>query len=576
MSKIHIKQLFILLLISIMVIMTACSPAVDRADSTEAIETTMPDGNEFNTISAELLDKASALPAIAEDKLPAWHGTALTPEYFGRNINENDIKDIANTGFNYVRVHYSYKNFAYERNMEPIESNLQELDKMIGWGIENGVHINLTLYELPGSRDDIMKNSEHYRQAIEVWELLAKRYSNVPAAALSYNMLNEPGYEVFTEEEYAAFANELAEAIWKYDSKKIVVSDGMLGEGWDGAVASKPINNINPKVVQALHFYPWHSLRRSAHLSLLQWPYEQGAAVNNVISSDGEPLKIIGNFPEGTEISVYLTGIENVNNGGKLILQGNGVDIGQQALDGINQSSQTRVFADEGNPDSQKAEFGDYGNYNGMEIKFNLQKSAKTIAFRVKGQEHTSVYLRELMIKIPTETEGYYQEVDNTKKPQGFIYKKGKFKSVYIACTDVFSDKGSTVTIAEDGSITSSPAFPKVDVFDMDTMKKYFGQWRSWADEHGVKIMCNEFSIPMALPERERMAYLKSILEVLDTNQLPWAVHCERVEGWGPVVLESELQNGNLVLAPDNSYVQQNGYYIDQPALDLIKEYTSK
>jgi inhibitor of cysteine peptidase len=73
-----------------------------------------------------------------------------------------------------------------------------------------------------------------------------------------------------------------------------------------------------------------------------------------------------------------------------------------------------------------------------------------------------------------------------------------------------------------------------------------------------------EFSIPMALPKTERMAYLKSVLEVLDANELPWAVHCERVEGWGPVVLERELDIGSLVLAPDNSYIHQNGYYIDQ------------
>ncbi len=41
-------------------------------------------------------------------------------------------------------------------------------------------------------------------------------------------------------------------------------------------------------------------------------------------------------------------------------------------------------------------------------------------------------------------------------------------------------------------------------------------------------------------------------------------------------MLERELDIGNLVLAPDNSYIHQNGYYIDQPALDLIKEYTSR
>ena len=107
-------------------------------------------------------------------------------------------------------------------------------------------------------------------------------------------------------------------------------------------------------------------------------------------------------------------------------------------------------------------------------------------------------------------------------------------------------------------------------------MKNYFERWQNWADEHNVRIMCNEFSIPMSLPKTQRLAFLRSILEVLGVNELPWAVHCERVEGWGPVVLESELKYAKLILAPDNSYAHENGYYIDQSALDLIKEYSSK
>lgn len=565
-----------------MLLFTACSSAVDQTssiqstNSTESLETTIPDGNEFNTISTALLDKAAELPGISDHSLPDWQGTALTPEYLDRNVRAKDIEDIAKFGFNYVRVHYSYKRFVNERNFKPIESSLMKLDQLIGWGIQYGVHINVTLYELPGSRDDIMKNSEHYRQAIEVWDMLAKRYSNVPAAALSYNLLNEPGYEVFTEEEYAAFANALAETIWKYDSQKVVVSDGMLGQGWDGSVASKPIDKINPKVVQSLHFYPWHCLRRSAHLNLLRWPYEKGVTVNNIISSGGEALKVKGNFPEGTEISIYLVGIDNVNKGGTLILRADGDVIDQQSLDVNNLNEYTKLFADEGNPDILNAEFGDGGECNGAEINFKLGKSTKTLAFVVEGKENTRVNVRELMIRIPTETEGYYQVVDNQKKPHGFDYKIGKYRSIYIACTDVFSDQGSTVTVAGDGSITSVPAFSKVNVFDLDSMKNYFADWRNWANEHGVRIMCNEFSIPMALPQTNRMAYLKTILEVLYENQLPWAVSCELVESWGPIALERELEYGRLVLAPDSSFVHENGYYIDQSALDLIKEYSSK
>lgn len=545
-----------------------------QGPSNEPSETSTHQGNEHNTLSAELLEQAAALPAPADDELPDWHGTALTPEYFNRNVLESDIKDIAASGFNYVRVHYSYLNFVDENSLKPLDGNLRKLDQVIGWGITHGVHINVTLYELPGSRDDIMQNPDHYRQAVEIWEMIAKRYTNVPAAAVSYNLLNEPGYDVFTEEGYAAFANELADVIWRHDNQKIIVSDGMLGEGWDGAVASQPIAQVNPKVVQSLHFYPWHSLRRSAHLNLLQWPYAQGAAVNQTIRCGGEPLRVVGDFPAGTEISVFLSSMDNVNKGGLFVLQAGEAVIDRISLDGITPSYQTRIFPDEGNPDVQKAEFGDGGNGNGLEMRFALEDPASSVAFHVEGEENTNVYVRELMFRIPTETEGEYPVVDNTKKPQGFVYKKGNFRSVYISCAEIHAEEASTVTIAADGNITSEPVFPEVDVFDLDTMERYFANWRGWADEHHVRILCNEFSIPMALPATQRMAYLKSVLDVLDANRLPWAVHCERIEGWGPVVLEKELEAGNLVLAPDDSYVLRNGYYIDQAALDLIRERT--
>lgn len=576
MSKVFPKRLLISFLF-IITLLTACSQSVQQTNSTKPPEPTSSQTNELNTIPAALLEAAAKLPPLPADSLPDWHGIALTPEYLGRSVEAKDIEDIAKWGFNYVRVNYGYKNFVFadETSLEPFTSSFEKLDKLIGWGIQYGVHINVTLYELPGSRDDIMKNSVHYRQAVSIWEMIAKRYANVPAPTLSYNLLNEPGTDVFTEEEYASFANELAETIWKFDDQKMIVSDGMTGQGWDGAAISVPVSQINPKVVQSIHFYPWHFLRRSAHLNLLQWPYEQGVTVNNMIAAGGEPLQINGSFPEGTEISVYLVGIDNINKGGLLTLRADGTKAGEQLLDEAKLAGPKNVFTDEGNPNVTKAEFGDNGNTDGARVEFVLNKSAKDLTFSVKGPEGTRVYLRELLLKIPTETEGYYEVVDNTKKPQGFDYKKGKFRSVYIPCTDLFSDRGSTVQVAADGSITSSPAFSEVDVFDLDTMKRYFASWRNWADEHNARVMCNEFGMPMALPKEARMAYLRSVLEVLDANQIPWAAHCERIEGWGPVVFENELKYGLLVLAPDGSYAHKDGYYIDQSALDLMKEFDS-
>ena len=582
MKKMLMKRMITMaIMVFSMIILSACG-----GDQTTTVPTTPPEaqtppsstGNEYNTISVELLKKAATLPQISNDKLPDWQGIALVPEYLGRSPKPKDIEDIAKAGFNYVRVHYGYKSIVNEYDVsKPKENTLNQLDNIIGWGIENDVHINIVLYELPGSRDDIMKNSEHYRQAIEVWRVIAKRYANVPAAVLSYNLLNEPGYDVFTQEEYAKFANELADAIWSYDDKKVILSDGMLGSGWDGSVASDPIDALNPKMVQSLHFYPWHSLRRSAHMSLFQWPYQEGLCVNNTVSSEGEPMRILGDFPGGSEVTLYLEGIDNINNGGLLTFLADGEEVGQYSLEGITQGKDncSNIFQDEGNPSITKAEFGDNGNYDGLKISFKLERAAAGLEIKVSGEDYTRVYMREILIKIPTSTESYYPVVNNWKKPQGFSYEKGFFRTVYIPCANVFAEQSSTVTVAEDGSCTSTPKFSDVDVFDLESMENYFAKWKEWSDRTGSRIMCNEFSIPIALPKEQRMAFLQSLLELFDTHDLPWAIHCERTEGFGPIVWQDELNSGALVLPPDNSYVEQEDYYIDQPGLDLIGQYTT-
>lgn len=535
-----------------------------------------PTSNAFNSIENQILEKASKNEKLSEESLPNWHGTALIPEYFTRKVNEKDIENIASYGFNYVRLHYGYRILFDEKTLEPKQSKFEELDQIISWGITYGVHINLVLYELPGSRDDIMTNEEHYKQALEIWSYIANRYNNVSSTSLSYNLLNEPGYDVFTENEYANFANALAEIIWQFDASKILVSDGMMGQGWDGAVASQPIENVDSRIVQSLHFYPFHFLRRSAHLSLFNWPYEEGLIVNNMISRNSKPFKISGNFPAGTELHLYLSGIDDVNNGGKLILKSNDKTVDEVSLDGIRNDDYTKVFVDEANSEVLKADFGDNGAYNGKELKFTIEQNSDTISFKLNGSDNLRIYLREIMIDIPTEEKHFYPVIDNTKVPQGFIYKEGNFRTIYIPCADIFSNTTSEVLILDDGSVESKPKFEEVDVFDLKTMEDYFSKWRKWGETNHIRIMCNEFSIPIAFPKEIRLRYLSSLLEVMKKNEIPWAVHNAYIEGWGPIISENELRYGRLVLPTDNSVLNFEGFYVDQLAIDLIKAYNLK
>lgn len=537
-----------------------------------------------NTVSKQAKEAALALPKAIPGKLPDWHGTAMefkatptipTERYF---IAE-DFEKISAMGFNYVRLHYSYKHFVDEQVTKADMYVLENLDRVVEWGAKYGVHINIVLYELPGSRDDIMSSDLHFKQAVKVWSMLAERYSDVPANVLSYNLLNEPDIGgVFTEESYGRLANSLVEAIRKYDGDKLILSDGMLNGNWfnwEGACSSMPNKYLKNDIVQTIHFYPWNMVRKSAHINLLKWPYEHRDTVNNMITTNGEPLTLRGSFDAGSEITLSISGINNVNAGIALLLQADGKEGGRCVLDGVKEGKDncSALYQQQERPGEYSADFGNNGFYDGWKLSFKLKEKAKELKISLDSQVDGTVAFREIFIKIPANTISTYAVPDNTKVPQGFSYETGSFRTVYIYCSEVYGEPASTVTIAEDGSYTAIPEYPGHDSFDYETMRQYFRKWKEWSIETGTPISCNEFAPISALPKPQRIAFLKATLELLKEFDIPWAITVSNMESWGPFMFEEEVRGGRAVLPYDGSYIKTGSMYIDQPALELLRSY---
>jgi hypothetical protein len=538
-----------------------------------------------NTVSQQSKKAALAMSKVKDGKLPNWHGCAFE---FGvqpgidanRYFIENDFAQIAKMGFNYVRIHYSYKHFADEKLTRVDLHVLENLDRVVEWGAKYGVHINIVLYELPGSRDDIESNKTHFNEAVKFWGMLAKRYADIPANVLSYNLLNEPGIGIHTSEGYGRLANSLIAEIRKYDREKLLLSDGvLLGDwyNWEGACTSMPSSYLKNDIAQSIHFYPWNMVRKSAHINLMQWPYEHRDTVNNMITSGKEPMTLQGDFDKDTEISLYVNNINNANAGMSLVLQADGKEAGRYVLDGIKKGKNN---CSDLYPRKETleyvADFGNNGLYNGWKLDFKLKEKAKELKVFLETKVDGTVAFREIFIKMPAASKNTYAVPDNTKVPQGFTYETGHFKTAYIYCSEVYSETASTVTIAADGTYTSTPEFPGHDSFDYETMREYFKKWKDWSIETGTPIICNEFAPISALPRTQRLAFLKATMDLLDELDIPWAITVSNMESWGPFILERDVRDGKAVLPCDGSYVKSGDMYIDQPALDLLRQYMSK
>lgn len=555
--------------------------------SNEAYATVPIDKVGNNTVSASAKKATLKLPAIKSNTLPDWHGFAYeflaTPTVNDdRYFIEEDIKQLADLGFNYVRLHYSYLNFVDKDVKTANRYVLQNLDRVIEWGAKYGVHINVVIYELPGTRDNVMKDEKKYKQGIKIWEMMGKYYAGISSNVLSFNLLNEPDLiNIFNQTEYASYVNDITAAIRKHDKSRAILSDGMLNGtwfNWQGACSSEPNMLLDNSIAQSIHFYPWNMVNKSNHINLMQWPYHNAVCVNNKIDSDGNPLTMKGNFEKGSELILYISFIHNVNNGANLIVKADGKVVMEHKLDGIKVGANNcdSVVKDSTSKSYYNAFFGSNGLNNGMELRITLKEAAREIKISVEHDEYAIVCFEEFFIKMPSNKKNTYAVPDNTKVPQGFVYETGYYKTAYISCSDIFQEEASTITINQDGSYTASPEFSEYDAFDYETMYQYFKKWKEWSIKSGTPIICNEFAPLSALPEKQRIQFLKDTLDILEEFDIPWAITVSNMEAWGPYMFEADVTKGEAVLPADGSYVNKGSMYIDEASIRLLQEYMKR
>ena len=129
-----------------------------------------------------------------------WKGAGGAPrkddQRIYKDFQESDIAFLADNGFNFTRIFFGFDTLRYPYNPEDImlvnEDELRDLDQLIAWGIEYGVHVQIAMAATPNDRRDSLNFSdEEWNQVSAYWKALARRYADIPSKYLSFDLFNE-------------------------------------------------------------------------------------------------------------------------------------------------------------------------------------------------------------------------------------------------------------------------------------------------------------------------------------------------------------------------------------------------
>jgi len=185
-----------------------------------------------------------------KNALPRWRGFNLLEKFSADNssksikfgsvnppFQESDFQWIADWGFDFVRLPMSYHCWSSpERWMEVDESILAHVDDAVGIGQRCGIHVCLNLHRVPGycvnpppEPRSLWRDADAVEACCHHWRILARRYSGISSAHLSFDLLNEPPApsEAMTRAEHERVIRALTAVIREVDPGRLIIADGL-------------------------------------------------------------------------------------------------------------------------------------------------------------------------------------------------------------------------------------------------------------------------------------------------------------------------------------------------------------
>jgi aryl-phospho-beta-D-glucosidase BglC (GH1 family) len=192
--------------------------------------------------------------------LPRWRGFNLLSKFTLEGDEpyvEWDLDFMAEWGFDFVRLPTDYRIWTTALDTYR-EQPLREIDQVIAWARQRGIHVNLCLHRAPGYCvnapqepldlwADGAGGQEARRQFAAQWRMFAERYRGIPSDELSFNLVNEPAN--VTADQYVRAAAAAVAAIWQGDPDRLIIADG-------ADYGMRPVPELTPlRVAQSTRGY---------------------------------------------------------------------------------------------------------------------------------------------------------------------------------------------------------------------------------------------------------------------------------------------------------------------------------
>lgn len=151
--------------------------------------------------------------------------------------NEEEFKIISDFGFDFARLPLSYRVWGSVDDPFKIdEEKLSKLDDAVNWGMKYNIHTNIAIHRAPGyciNKDEPVEeklNLWTQQEAIDAfkehWCAIAKRYKDIPADKLSFDMINEPKSEVAMSQ-YTNVIWQITDAVREICPERLFMIDGL-------------------------------------------------------------------------------------------------------------------------------------------------------------------------------------------------------------------------------------------------------------------------------------------------------------------------------------------------------------
>jgi hypothetical protein len=160
-------------------------------------------------------------------------------QYEANYVNAADIQQIAQWGFNSIRLPFHYKNFYDIGSGTFREEGFTLLDTLLGWCEQNNLYLILDMHCAPGgqNKDNISDSdgiearlwtepSTYQPITIAIWKEIATRYANDTRIG-GYDLLNEPVLpDGYSNQALRDFYVQLTDTIRQVDNNHIIFIEG--------------------------------------------------------------------------------------------------------------------------------------------------------------------------------------------------------------------------------------------------------------------------------------------------------------------------------------------------------------